>query len=89
MRIREAQPSDTQGIKDVQLAAFGDEGPVVADLALALIADESAKPSLVLVAESEKCVVGNIIFSSGVPTFFRGERAVEARNSNPNFLKVA
>ncbi len=26
---------------------------------------------------------------SGVPTFFRGERAVEARNSNPNFLKVA
>jgi NADP-dependent 3-hydroxy acid dehydrogenase YdfG len=30
-----------------------------------------------------------IFDTSGVPTFFRGERAVEARNSNPNFLKVA
>lgn len=64
MRIREAQASDAQGIRGVHLAAFGDEGPVVADLALALMADESARPILVLVAESEKGVVGSIIFSS-------------------------
>ncbi len=36
--------------------------------------------------ESAKKLTVNV---SGVPTFFRGERAVEARNSNPNFLKVA
>ena len=64
MRIREARASDANGIRAVHLAAFGDEGPVVADLALALIADESAKPILVLVAEAEKRVVGSIIFSS-------------------------
>jgi len=64
VRIREAQASDAQGIRDVHLAAFGDEGPVVADLALALTADESAKPILVLVAESDKGVVGSIVFSS-------------------------
>lgn len=64
MRIREAQSSDAEGIRGVHLAAFGEEGPVVADLALALIADESAKPILVLVAESEKGVVGSIVFSS-------------------------
>ena len=64
MRIREAQASDAQGIKAVHLAAFGDESQVVAELALALIADESAKPILVLVAESEKGVAGSIVFSS-------------------------
>ncbi|WP_223300348.1 GNAT family N-acetyltransferase [Methyloversatilis sp. RAC08] len=64
MRIREAHASDAQGIRSVHLAAFGDEGPAVADLALALSADESAKPILVLLAESEKGVVGSIIFSS-------------------------
>jgi len=64
VRIREAQASDAPGIKAVHLAAFGDEGQVVAELALALIADESAKPILVLVAESEKGVVGSIVFSS-------------------------
>jgi putative acetyltransferase len=37
---------------------------VVADLALGLLSDESAKPILVLVAEARKSVVGNIIFSS-------------------------
>jgi putative acetyltransferase len=64
VRIREANVSDAQDIRDVHLVAFGDEGPVVADLALALIADETAKPILVLVAESEKGVVGCIVFSS-------------------------
>lgn len=64
MRIREAQASDAREMRGVHLAAFGDEGPVVADLALALIADETAKPILVLVAESERGVVGSIVFSS-------------------------
>lgn len=64
MRIREAQASDTQAIRGVHLAAFGDDGQVVADLALGLLSDESAKPILVLVAEARKSVVGNIIFSS-------------------------
>lgn len=64
MRTREAHASDLQGIRDVHLAAFGDEGPVVADLALALMADESARPILALVAESEKRVVGSMILSA-------------------------
>ena len=64
VRIREARASDVNGIRAVHRAAFGDEGPIVADLALALIADESAKPILVLVAESEQGVVGSIIVSS-------------------------
>jgi putative acetyltransferase len=64
VRIREAQASDAQGIRGVHLAAFRDEGHVVADLALAMLSDESARPILVLVAEAEKSVVGSIIFSS-------------------------
>ncbi|MEZ5277711.1 MAG: N-acetyltransferase [Opitutaceae bacterium] len=64
VRIREAQSSDAPDIRGVHLAAFGDEGPLVADLALELMADKSAEPMLVLVAESEKGVVGSIIFSS-------------------------
>lgn len=64
MQVREARASDAGQIRDVHLAAFGDEGPVVADLAMALIADESAKPVLVLVAVTGNGVVGSVIFSS-------------------------
>lgn len=64
MRIREAKDSDTRDIRGLHLAAFGDEGKAVADLAVALIADDSARPMLALVAESEDGVVGSIIFSS-------------------------
>jgi putative acetyltransferase len=62
--VRAARPSDLTAIRDVHLDAFGDEGLVVADLALALIADESAKPLLALVAERNGVVVGSVIFSA-------------------------
>lgn len=63
MEIREARVADALQIREVHLAAFADEGPVVADLALELMADESARPVLVLVAESGGVVVGSVIFS--------------------------
>jgi putative acetyltransferase len=64
VQIREARPSDLQAIKNVHLDAFGSEGATVSELALALIADESARPLLALVAESGGAVIGCIIFSS-------------------------
>ncbi len=74
VRIREAQASDAQGIRGVHLAAFEEEGPVVADWALALLADKSAQPILVLVAESEKGEV--------VPAEVAGQQAcAEALNT--------
>jgi predicted N-acetyltransferase YhbS len=64
MRIREAAAGDADSIERVHLDAFGAEEQTVAALALALIGDESAKPVLILVAESDEYVVGNVIFSS-------------------------
>ncbi|MCK6369922.1 MAG: N-acetyltransferase [Gammaproteobacteria bacterium] len=64
LQIREACPADYPSIADVHLDAFGAEGPTVAELALALLADESARPQLALVAEEDGKVIGSIIFSS-------------------------
>ena len=64
MVIRQAIDVDLDAIRQIHLAAFGDDGPEVADLAGALIADQSAQPTLVLVAEFEKMLVGSVIFST-------------------------
>jgi len=43
---------------------LGDEGTIVADLALALIDAPSAQPLLTLVAEADGEIIGNVLFST-------------------------
>lgn len=64
MKIRRASASDLESIRRVHVDAFGDEGVAVSELAVSLIADETAQPSLVLVAEADGEVVGSVIFST-------------------------
>lgn len=64
MRIREAHASEAQAIGALHRAAFGDEGAEVSALALALMADASARPLLVLIAESDMGMLGSVIFSA-------------------------
>lgn len=65
MVIRESTRDDQETIKAVCLTAFGEpEGPVVSELAVKLLTDETALPVLSLVAEDNGKLVGSIIFSS-------------------------
>jgi putative acetyltransferase len=64
VRIREAVSEDVESLERLQLAAFGEEGAVVAGLVRELMHDESATPRLALVAVSEKEIIGSVIFSS-------------------------
>ena len=65
MSIRESKNEDLNSIRLVHEDAFGEpEGEVVAQLACDILADESAKPLLSLVAEDDDKIVGSIIFSS-------------------------
>ncbi|MEW6120002.1 MAG: N-acetyltransferase [Pseudomonadota bacterium] len=64
MEIREATAADRQAIRNVHLDAFDDEGASVAALAVSLMADDTARPLLALVAEADGEVVGNVIFST-------------------------
>lgn len=64
MQIREAVAADHAAIRALHLPLFGEEGDAVAALALALLADETARPVLALVAEAEGEVVGSVIFSA-------------------------
>ena len=63
--LREATPHDADAIERVILAAFPpDEGPSVARLTRELRADETAQPSLTLVAQEHDQVVGVILFTA-------------------------
>jgi len=65
MSIRESNSEDLSFIRLVHEDAFGEpEGKVVAQLACDILADESAKPLLSVVAEDGGKIVGSIIFSS-------------------------
>lgn len=64
MQIRTANVSDLESIRKVHIDAFGSQGIAVSELALALIADETAQPLLALVAEEDGEVVGSVIFSA-------------------------
>ena len=63
-RIREARASDGAAIRKVHEDAFAGVDEHVPDLTMALLADETARPMLVLVAEVDGDVVGNVIFST-------------------------
>ena len=65
MNIRESKNNDIDSIRAVHEDAFGSgEGKRVAQLACAILSDESAKPLVSLVAEEDGKIVGNVIFST-------------------------
>lgn len=66
MDLREELPSDRQAVRGVHLDAFGDHGPVVADLVDTLRDTLTADDGLSLVAEDDGQVVGHVMFTRGL-----------------------
>jgi putative acetyltransferase len=66
MDLRGELPSDTQAVRAVHLDAFGDHGPVVADLVDTLRDTLTADHGLSLVAEHDGQVVGHVMFTQGL-----------------------
>ena len=65
MNIRESEEKDKCSIKRLHREAFGkSEGDTVSQLAIELLEDKTALPTLSLVAEEGSEIIGNIIFSS-------------------------
>jgi len=65
VRIRRATETDRADILHVHQSAFGKEqGPEVVELVSGLLADETAKPLLSLVAEIGGRVVGHVLFTA-------------------------
>ncbi len=63
-RIRVATNQDRDDIRDVHLQAFsGDEGKLIADLAVKLLTEESDPATISLVAETHAKLVGHVAFS--------------------------
>jgi putative acetyltransferase len=71
--VRAARSEDTDGLLDVERAAFG--GDDEADLVAALLADPSAAPIINLVAEEDGEVVGHVLFTHAVVEAADGEIA--------------
>ncbi|MFI9770338.1 GNAT family N-acetyltransferase [Streptomyces sp. NPDC052415] len=66
MDLREELPGDRQAVRDVHLQAFGDHGPVVADLVDTLRDTITPEDGLSLVAEQDGQVVGHVMVSRGL-----------------------
>ena len=65
MKIRESVEDDKKSIRKIHLNAFDQsEGETVSQLAIDLLEDKTALPILSLVAEQDKEIIGNVIFSS-------------------------
>lgn len=65
MKIRESVENDRKSIRKVYKNAFDQsEGEIVAQLAIDLLEDKTARPILSLVAEQDDKIIGNVIFSS-------------------------
>ena len=65
MKIRESVENDRKSIRKVHKNAFDQsEGEIVAQLAIDLLEDKTARPILSLVAEQDNEIIGNVIFSS-------------------------
>ncbi|NJN20714.1 MAG: N-acetyltransferase [Leptolyngbya sp. RL_3_1] len=64
MKIRQSQDADRLAISAIHTSAFGPEqGPEIVGLVHDLFEDETAKPLLSLVAETEARLVGHILFT--------------------------
>lgn len=78
MEIRKSSEADKPAIETVHIRAFGeDEGPVIAKLVNDLIEDETAYPSLSLVAVQNSKIVGHILFTNAALT--QTSRSVSAQ----------
>jgi predicted N-acetyltransferase YhbS len=65
LNIRPSTHSDREALCRVHRDAFGaGEGPEIADLVSGLLEDETARPYLSLVAESDRGVVGHVLFTA-------------------------
>ncbi len=65
MIIRPSSDHEKAAMHALHLAAFGeDEGPIVANLAYALLGDTSAEPRLSLIAEEDGRILGHVLFSA-------------------------
>jgi putative acetyltransferase len=66
MNIRNTTEADEPEIRQVHEVAFGpQEGRTVADLALALLHDPTASPSISLLACDGSASIGHVLFTSG------------------------
>ena len=64
MRVRSADIHDLDGIRELHLSAFGeDERELVSQLAIDLFSEKTTPPTISLVVESDRQVVGQIAFS--------------------------
>lgn len=64
IQVRPARSDDRDRILALHLDAFGDaEGPVIASLVEEMLDDPTAEPIYSFVAESEKKVVGHVLFT--------------------------
>lgn len=64
LKIRHSQAADHIAISAIHTSAFGpDQGPEIVDLVNDLFDDETAKPVLSLVAETEGKLIGHILFT--------------------------
>lgn len=63
MELREEVAGDRQAVRDVQLRAFGDHGPVVADLVDSLRDIITPESGLSLVAVNDGRIVGHVMFT--------------------------
>lgn len=65
MIIRPSTDNELAALHALHLEAFGEaEGPIVADLACALLGDSSAEPRLSLIVEEEGRILGHVLFSA-------------------------
>lgn len=65
LAIRPARLDEAETIREIHMKAFGEEeGPSVSQLSVDLLADETAEPRLILVAEDAGEAVGCVIFSN-------------------------
>ena len=61
MRIREATISDRDVIREIRLSAFdADERGTVAKLAVDLLSEDTSPPTIALVAEVDRDVIGHV-----------------------------
>lgn len=63
MELREELPGDKEPVREVHLRAFGDHGPVVADLVDSLRETITPKDGLSLVAGRDGQIVGHVMFT--------------------------
>jgi putative acetyltransferase len=63
MELREELPGDKEAVRDIHLRAFGNHGPVVADLVDALRETITPMDGLSLVAEHSEQIVGQVMFT--------------------------